>query len=136
MDIQTTKQAAPTTKIPKNKKKFKDISVTTTTLILICIIGLIYLGIISFLYFGTLPVDKTDDSIVSVVIVQDTSVSSIQNLKDIAQTLKDEELIKNKLAFTVKAFFMGEYCKIQDKEYELSPNMSAEDIILMLSSTS
>jgi cell division protein YceG involved in septum cleavage len=126
-------KATPAPKKKKPHKKVKDMSVTTVTLITIYAIGLIYLIVISFLYFQTKPVDVDDDTIVSVIIVQDDSLSTIGNLKEVAQILKEEDLIRSKTAFVVKSFFMGEYCKIQDKEYELSPNMSAEDIILALS---
>lgn len=123
-------------KSQKEHKKAKNFSATTVTLIVICIIGFIYLCIISALYIGTLPVDKNDDTIVSVIIVKNESISNIDNLKEIAQILKDEGLIRSKTAFIAKSFFMGEYCRIENKEYEFTPQMSAEDIILALSGTS
>lgn len=117
---------------PKFKPK-RDFSIKRCALIAIDIIGTLYLLAILFLYIGTTPVDKNDDTIISVVIVKDSQLSTYENLKYISDQLKSEGVIRSKSAFFVKAFLVGEFYNFQEKEYELSPNMSAADIIKIMS---
>lgn len=80
-----------------------------------------------------MPVDKNDDTIVSVAIVKDDQMSTLENLKYISEQLKSEGVVKSKTAFFCKAFIVGDFYSFQEREYELSPNMSANDIIKIMS---
>ena len=118
----------------KSSSKMKrDFSVKRCALIAIDVIGTLYLLVILLLYIGTTPVDKTDDTIISVVITKDEKLSTYENLKYISEQLKSEGVIRSKTAFFLKAFLAGEFYSFQEKEYELSPNMSAADVIKVMS---
>lgn len=115
-------------------KLCRDFSVKRLALVIIDIIGVLYMSVMLFLYIGTSPVDKNDDTLISVVIIKDDQLSTLDNLKYISEQLKSSGVIRSKSAFFLKAFLVGEFYNFQEREYEFSLNMSAEDIIKVMAS--
>ena len=99
---------------------------------IIDIVGIIYLGCIAYLYVGTLPVDKNDDSTTTIVYSLDPTQSQEADLRHLASKLKEERIIRNANAFYWKCFFIGEYYNFVPGEYEIAPNESADDIMRQL----
>ena len=96
------------------------------------IIGIMYLACISYMYIGTLPVDKNDESTTTIVYALDSSRSQEADLKQLAVKLKEENVIRSAGAFYWKSFFIGEYYNYIPGEYEIAPCESADDIMRQL----
>ena len=99
---------------------------------IIDIIGIMYLVCIAYLYVGTLPVNKNDESTTTIIYRLDPSKSQEADLKTLAATLKEENVIRSAGAFYWKSFFIGEYYNYIPGEYEIAPSESADDIIRQL----
>ncbi|MCX6730531.1 MAG: endolytic transglycosylase MltG [Candidatus Roizmanbacteria bacterium] len=94
-------------------KKFK---------ILFLLIALIILGIYFMYTEGSLPVDKRNTG--STIF----KVEKGDGLFSVTKKLASEDLIRNKLIFTVIAFQSGIDKKIQAGEFKLSKKMSAQEV--------
>ncbi len=77
-----------------------------------------------------MPMDPDDDTLVTFRIKSGQSVSSISN------SLVDQNLLRSKTVFKMLVMFQGVTSKIQYGDYLLSPNMTAGEIINVLSSGS
>ena len=62
---------------------------------IIDIIGIMYLVCIAYLYVGTLPVNKNDESTTTIIYRLDPSKSQEADLKTLAATLKEENGIRH-----------------------------------------
>lgn len=91
---------------------------------ILIIIGLIYISFIYFLEINGKPVSKELD-------YQTYQIES-NDLSEICSYLKDNGLIKNKLAFYVRAQLSGVAGKFGKGTYELSPSMDCNELVAIL----
>lgn len=113
----------------------KNLNTHKFIIVAVNIIGLIYLLVISFLYFGTLPVDKYNDTTEYFIYTKDTSISTLSNLWALSSDLKKAGIIRNKYSFFTKAFIDGNYYHYPEKEYAFSKAMGVNDILSEMSSS-
>ena len=100
-------------------------SILNIVYIVLIIIGIIYISFIYFIQINSKAPSKIED-------VQIYEISS-NNLNEISSYLKENELIKNKNVFKIKAFLSGISGKLGKGKYELSPSMDNDEIIAVLS---
>lgn len=90
--------------------------------ILFLIVALVLFGFYFMCVEGSLPVDKNDAGSTIFVIGKGDGLFSV------AKKLAAEDLIRNKLVFTIIAFQKGVDKKIQAGEFKLSKKMSAQEV--------
>lgn len=107
----------------KKAKKVKQKSLIPVCVILI-VVGILYIGGLYFLEWGTSPNDKK----------QGYQVCEITSgrLSTLSEELLDAGIIKNKAAFKIKALLSGVHGKFSKGKYELSPSMDADELIAVL----
>ena len=98
----------------KKKSKFKKIFILPIVIIVLVIISCIYC------YMCTTPVSKKSDKVTF-------EITSGSTIKDIATTLKDEELIRN-YYFFLAYVKINKVSGIQAGDYSLDKNMSLKEI--------
>lgn len=108
----------------KNSKK----SIIIPLSIVLIIIGIIYISVISYLSYGIRIKDKNDTTYKIVEIEKGNKA------KEVCEILEKEGIIRNDTCFYIKMFSTGIHGKIGSGKYELSPSMSASEIIEVLSS--
>lgn len=107
-------------------KKKRKIRVFNKVCICLIFIGLVYLGGIFLLEKMTEPVTENAD--------YKTYDITINNAEGVCQFLADNNLVKNKTAFYIKAQLSGIAGRFGKGKYELSPSMTADELISVLQS--
>ena len=92
---------------------------------LIKLIAVIFIGIGVFFWWSCVTPVDSDNQQTKVILIQEGS-----GRRDIAKQLKDEQLIRSELIFSLYSFFSN---SLKAGEYELSASMSIRDIIGVLS---
>lgn len=97
--------------------------ITIPLLIILCIIGFAYCFFLMYLFNAIAPIDIESEKYITVEI-PDTA-----GLSETAEILKNNGLIKSKSAFIIRSFVSGIHKKMNTGTYDLSPNMSNDEII-------
>lgn len=96
---------------------------TIPILIILSIIGFMYCFFLIFLFDSIEAVNAETEEYITIEIPDDAS------LMDTAKILKENNLIKNEYAFYIRSFVSGIHKKMQTGTYDLSQNMTNDDII-------
>lgn len=97
--------------------------VTIPVLIILCIIGFSYCFFIMYLFDSIKPIDSNSEKYITIEI-PDTA-----GLTETAEILLNKGVIKSKTAFIIRSFTSGVHKKMNTGIYDLSPNMSNDEII-------
>lgn len=92
--------------------------------ILLIIVGIVYISLLFLLEINIKPVSKEMN--------YSTYEITSNDLKEICKQLKDNNIIKNKTAFYIKSQLSGIAGRFGKGTYELSPSMTANEIIEVL----
>ena len=106
----------------KAKTKNKPINVA---LIVLSVIGMLYCLFLLYLQNGTKPVNTDDHTLIE--------VSINGSIKSVSKQLKEQGLIKSRLAFIAKSQLNGTAGKIKSGNYYLSKDMDNKEIIDIIS---
>ncbi len=92
---------------------------------ILSIVGLLFCGIMIYFNFAIEPVDKTDTELQTITLES-------SRLSSISKDLEEAGLIKNSLAFQLRAQLSGTAGKVSRGTYYLSRDMDADKIISIL----
>lgn len=109
--------------IKQGSKKTKFGLVAKIISVIAVLLAGIICGCIAWYQINIQPVDKNNNKMQLVEVV-DNSTSS-----DVATLLKDKGIIRNKQAFYIYARLSGDSSKLQAGSYRLSPSMNVADIV-------
>ncbi|WP_066683686.1 endolytic transglycosylase MltG [Christensenella intestinihominis] len=114
-------------KKPSTKSTWNKLRPLLTFVISLAVVALIVFGVFNYVrehYFD--PVDANDSTAVEVEIPKNSSLSTI------AEILYENNLIRNKQVFKLYVDFSDMSSKLKAGTYELSPDMSFDDIVYTL----
>ncbi len=89
------------------------------------IIGFCYFMFLTYMNQTVTAVDENSEAYMKIEVKD-------RKLGNIADILKDKEIIKSKASFEISCFLSGVHQNIKTGTYELSPNMSNKDILDVL----
>ena len=108
----------------EKKKKIKR-NIAGPVLAILSVVGIIYCSFMGYLNWAITPVDSTDTELHTVELES-------YGLNGIAKELKEQEIIKNPLAFVLRAQLSGTAGQVNSGTFYLSKNMDVDKIISIL----